>query len=75
MVAFIDAERDTYGVEPMCAVLPIAPATYFRHKAWARHPEQRSARRQRDAWLKTQIQRVWDENFAVYGPRKVWQQL
>ncbi len=75
MVAFIDAERDTYGVEPMCAVLPIAPATYFRHKAWARHPEQRSARRQRDAWLKIQIQRVWDENFAVYGPRKVWQQL
>ena len=34
MVAFIDAERETYGVEPMGAVLPIAPATYFRHKAW-----------------------------------------
>ena len=31
MVAFIDAERETYGVELMCAVLPIAPATYFRH--------------------------------------------
>ena len=75
MVAFIDAERKTYGVEPMCAVLPIAPATYYRHKTWARHPDKRSARAQRDAWLKTQIQRVWDENFAVYGPRKVWQQL
>ena len=38
MVAFIDAERETYGVEPMGAVLPIAPATYFRHKAWQAHP-------------------------------------
>ena len=75
MVAFIDAERETYGVEPMCAVLPIAPATYFRHQVWDRHPDQRSLRTQRDAWLITQIQRVWDENFAVYGPRKVWQQL
>ena len=75
MVAFIDAERATYGVEPMGAVLPIAPATYFRHKAWQAHPDQRCPRAQRDAWLTTQIQRVWDENVCVYGPRKVWQQL
>ncbi len=75
MVAFIDAQRDAYGVEPMCAVLPIAPATYFRHKRCQADPDQRSQRTQRDAWLMTQIQRVWDENFAVYGPRKVWQQL
>ena len=75
MVAFIDAERETYGVEPMCAVLPIAPATYFRHQAYQVHPDRRCRRAQRDAWLRTQIQRVWDENFAVYGPRKVWQQL
>ncbi len=75
MVAFIDAQRDAYGVEPMCAVLPIAPATYFRHKRCQADPDQRSPRTQRDAWLMTQIQRVWDENFAVYGPRKVWQQL
>ena len=75
MVAFIDAERATYGVEPMGAVLPIAPATYFRHKAWQAHPERRCPRAQRDAWLPTQIQRVWDENVGVYGPRKVWQQL
>ena len=75
MVAFLDAERTTYGVEPMCAVLPIAPATYVRHKRWQADPARRSRRAQRDAWLRTQIQRVWDENFAVYGPRKVWQQL
>ena len=75
MVAFIDAERETYGVEPMGAVLPIAPATYFRPKAWQAYPDQRCPRAQRDAWLTTQIQRVWDANFGVYGPRKVWQQL
>ena len=75
MVAFIDAERETYGIEPMGAVLPIAPATYFRHKAWQAYPDQRCPRAQRDAWLTTQIQRVWDANFGVYGPRKVWQQL
>ena len=74
-MAFIDAERETYGVEPMGAVLPIAPATSFRHKAWQVHPDQRCPRARRDAWLATQIQRVWDENFCVYGPRKVWQQL
>ena len=65
MVTFIDAERETYGVEPMGAVLPIAPATYFRHKAWQAHPDQRCPRARRDAWLTTQIQRVWDENFCV----------
>lgn len=74
MVAFIDTERETYGVEPMCAVLPIAPATYFRHQAYQVHPDRRCRRAQRDAWLRTQIQRVWDEHFAGYGPRKVWQQ-
>ena len=75
MVAFIDRQRERYGVEPMCAVLPIAPATYFRHKRCQADPDQRSQRAQRDAWLTTQIQRVWDENFGVYGARKVWRQL
>ena len=59
----------------MCAVLPIAPATYFRQTHWQARPDRRRPRAQRDAWLKTHIQRVWDEHFAVYGPRKIWQQL
>ena len=75
MVTFIDAHREAYGVEPICEVLPIAPATYYRHQACQAHPETRARRAQRDVWLTAQIQRVWDENFAVYGPRKVWQQL
>ena len=51
MVAFIDAHRGTYGVEPICAVLPIAPSTYFAHKACEANPRLRSCRAQRDAWL------------------------
>jgi transposase InsO family protein len=75
MVAFIDEHRDTYGVEPICEVLPIAPATYYEHKTWPRDPEQRSARAKRDERLGVNIQRVYDENFKVYGAQKVWQQL
>jgi putative transposase len=75
MVTFIDQHRDTYGVEPICAVLPIAPSTYFVHKAQQAAPTTRSKRRQRDDNLRAAIERVWDDNDQVYGPRKVWKQL
>jgi putative transposase len=75
MVTFIDQHRDTYGVEPICAVLPIAPSTYFRHKVQQQDPDTRAARARRDAELRAAIQRIWDENHQVYGPRKVWKQL
>ena len=75
MVAFIDTHRATYGVEPICAVLPIAPSTYYEHKARAADPTRRSARAQRDDALRPEIQRVWDDNRGVYGVRKVWKQL
>jgi hypothetical protein len=48
MVTFLDQHRDTYGVEPICALLPIAPSTYFRWKAQQQDPTTRSARAQRD---------------------------
>src|SRR3984893_2747611 len=75
MVAFIDDHRTTYGVEPICHVLPIAPSTYFRHKAEQTEPTRRSARVQRDAVLRAIILRIWTENHQVYGPRKVWRQM
>jgi transposase InsO family protein len=75
MVAFIDDHRATFGVEPICEVLPIAPATYYAHKARQREPEMRPARAKRDEVLRAEIQRVHDENFAVYGAEKVWRQL
>jgi len=75
MVSFIDENRGVYGVEPICAALPIAPSTYFEHKAREADPTRISARAQRDAVLRREIRRVWAENFEVYGVRKVWKQL
>jgi putative transposase len=75
MVGFIEDHRDVYGVESICAVLPIAPSTYFRHKAQQADPARRSARAQRDDELRAIIRRIWIEHFQVYGPRKVWRQM
>ena len=49
MVAFIDAHRATFGVEPICAVLPIAPSVYYEQKARIRDPQRQPARARRDA--------------------------
>ena len=75
MVSFIDDHRALYGVEPICSVLPIAPATYYAHKACIQNPELRSARAKHDEELRVEIRRVHDENFSVYGAEKVWRQL
>jgi putative transposase len=75
MVAFIDAHRETYGVEPICAVLPIAPSTYYEQKARQADPRRQPARVQREARLRPEIQRVWQANRRVYGAKKVWKQL
>jgi putative transposase len=75
MVRFINDHRDQYGIEPMCAVVPIAPSTYFRQRARQGDPTRRSARARRDDDLRLAIRRVWDANFQVYGPRKVWRAL
>ena len=75
MVAFVDAHRAAYGVEPICQQLRIAPSTYYAHKARQANPARRSPRWHRDTQLQPEIRRVWDTNFQVYGPRKVWQQL
>ena len=75
MVQFIDEHRETYGVEPICAQLPIAPSVYYEAKAREKDPRRNPARVQRDAELCEAIERVWKENFGVYGARKVWLQL
>jgi transposase InsO family protein len=75
MARFIDEQREEYGVEPICEVLPIAPSVYYELKARERDPERRPARVRRDDELGPHIDRVWRENKEVYGPRKVWKQL
>src|SRR3712207_2665065 len=70
MTAFIDQHRDRFGVEPICKELQVAVSTYYAAKS--RLP---SVRVLHDEWLTKHIKRVWDENYQVYGARKVWRQL
>ena len=70
MTRYIEENRDRYGVEPICAHLPIAPSTYYEART---RPQ--SAMALRDADLKVHIARVHAENMGVYGARKVWRSL
>ena len=71
----LDKLREQYGVGPVCSELHVAPSTYYHCQQQRHHPDKRSARAQRDDWLKKEILRVYDENHQVYGERKVWRQL
>ncbi len=75
MVKFIDAHREGPGVEPICRQLPIAPSIYYEQKAREADPSRLPKRSVRDIALREKIERVWKENFGVYGARKVWRQL
>ena len=75
MAQFIEENRDRYGVESICSVLPIAPSTFHAHQGRRRDPERQPVRVRRDAALRPEIDRVWHENRRVYGAHKVWKQL
>ena len=70
MTTFIAARRGEFGIEPICAQLPIAPSTYYA--ARSRPP---SARALRDERLAVEVRRAWNDSRRRYGPRKVWRQL
>ncbi len=74
MVDFIDDHKDSYGVEQLCRVLPIAPSTYYREKYLANNPAKRSLRQQHDDFYISEIKRIWQDSNFRYGVRKVWQQ-
>jgi len=69
-VAYIDAHKEAFGVEPICETLAVAPSTYYAAKT--RPP---CARRRRDEELRPEITRVYEANRFVYGSRKVWKEL
>jgi len=75
MVSFIDEHRDAHGVESICKQLPIAPSTYYEAKARQTDPSRLPVRAHRDAELIPEIVRVFEDNFQVYGARKIWRQL
>jgi len=72
MSVAVDALKDEYGVEPACRVLGVAPSTYYAVKRRQGDPSQRELR---DRELLAEIRRVHEQNFGVYGVRKVWWQL
>ncbi len=75
MIDFIEDHRETFGVEPFCRMLPIAPSTYHQRALEAREPDRASARSKADVALRVGIARVWEENRQLYGARKVWHTL
>jgi len=58
MVSFIDDHRETYGVEPICRLLPIAPSTYYEQRARRVDASRLPSRLVRDAELREEIERV-----------------
>jgi transposase InsO family protein len=72
MSVVVDELRAEHGVEPTCRVLGVAPSTYYAVKARERNPSERA---RRDAVLIERIRRIHEENYGVYGARKVWWQL
>ncbi|PVB59475.1 IS3 family transposase [Labrenzia sp. 011] len=75
MISFIEEHRGVFGVEPICRVLPIAPSTYYENIAKREDVDRLSVRARGDIALKIEIRRVFEENFRVYGVRKIWRQL
>ena len=75
MIAYIDAHKAQFGVEPICTVLTeaeakIAPSTYYAAKS--RPPSRRALA---DAALDERIEKLYEDNYRVYGVRKMWKAL
>ena len=75
MYGLVDEHRAAHGVEPICAVLQIAPSAYRRHAARRRGQATLSVRTRRDVALMPVIEQVWNTNLRVYGADKVWKQM
>lgn len=74
-MTFIQNHKDEFGVEPVCRSLSdlgvrIAPSTYY---AFLSRP--RSVRDVEDERLIKLINEVYEDNYSVYGARKMWHEL
>lgn len=70
MSAFIDENRDHFGVEPICREIEVSASAYR-----ARRTAPPSARAVRDEYLLPEIRRVHAESGGVYGQLKIWDEL
>lgn len=65
-------EGKKLGVESICATLSkaglqVAASTYYAAKS-----RPASARARRDAELRPALRELWEDNYRVYGARKLW---
>jgi hypothetical protein len=72
MVPFVVDHRTTYGVEPICHAIGMAPSTCYVHHGRTTAPERAPARTKREAVLRPAISRCWHANQRVDGAKKVW---
>ena len=56
-------------------MLLIASTRYYDHLAERADPSGQSDRARRDEALRREFRRVLEDNWSVYGARKIWQQL
>lgn len=68
-VAFVDENRDDFGVEVICRTLQVAPSSYYAAKKRQIAP---SARAVRDALMMQVLLALWITNRKVYGADKLW---
>ena len=68
MIAYIDDHKDRFEVEPICAVLPIAPSTYYEDKARERDPDRLPPRVKRDILLHEEIRRGAGQETQNHAP-------
>lgn len=73
MIRYIDAHKDRFGVERICRVLSEAEGGFITSRGYrAAKTRVRSARDLKDDMLIPEIQRIYAENYSVYGVRKMW---
>ncbi len=73
MVDFIHNNKDRYGVDAICMILPIAVSIYYRTLDLVYNPEFRAKRALHDLHHAEQIKRIWKQSSGRYSI--LWQQL
>lgn len=73
MIAFIDMHREKFGVEAICRILGATECGFITSRGYrASKSRPTSARSMRDEMLVEEVQRIHQENYSVYGVRKMW---
>ena len=72
MIRFIDEHRDRFGVETICRTLHATTCGFITSRAYrAAKTRPASVRALRDEVLLPEIKRIHQENYSIYGVRKM----